>query len=72
MFLRMIQGDKMVGTKKYTSNSHVIDISEIWDPSEGDLGQAKKDVESNKLYYIFGDVHELYLDDYKRPDYIWV
>tara|TARA_Y100000310_G_scaffold180736_1_gene180674 strand:+ start:2655 stop:3146 length:492 start_codon:yes stop_codon:yes gene_type:complete len=72
MFLRMLQGDKMTRARKYVSNSNVIDISEMWFPSKEDLDQARKDIENNKLNYIFGDVRELYLDDYERPDHIWV
>ena len=72
MFLRMLKGDKMERTAKYISNSHVIDISETWSPSEEDFDRAKKDVDENKLNYIFGNIDELYLDDYKRPNYDWV
>ena len=72
MFLRMVQGDKMTRTTKYISDSNIIDISEMWLPSEEDLRQAEEDVKNNKLNYIFGDIRELYLDDYERPDYTWV
>ena len=72
MFLRMVKGDKMERVTKYISDSHTIDISETWSPSEEDFDQAKKDVDKNKLNYIFGNIDELYLDDYKKTNHNWV
>tara|TARA_Y100000590_G_scaffold339195_1_gene386662 strand:+ start:1922 stop:2449 length:528 start_codon:yes stop_codon:yes gene_type:complete len=73
MFLRMrLGGICSVESKGNASISNLIDISENWFPSEEDFIKADEDIKNYNLDYDFGNINELYLEEYDKLDWEWM
>ena len=71
MFLRLKLGEKMNIVENRISTGMLIDISEIWAPSEKDFKKADELIKEHKLDYDFTNSEELYLEGYKKTYLDW-
>ena len=61
-----------IESKGHASISNLIDISENWFPSEEDFIKADEDIKNYNLDYDFGNINELYLEEYDKLDWEWM
>tara|TARA_B100000676_G_C17939613_1_gene765631 strand:+ start:275 stop:787 length:513 start_codon:yes stop_codon:yes gene_type:complete len=66
MFLRQKLGGKMIISEASIQNYNLIDISEMWLPSDEDYIKANEEIADNGLDYDFKNVDELYIQPYER------
>jgi hypothetical protein len=71
MFLRLKLGEKMNIVESRISAGMLIDISEMWGPSEKDFKKADELIKEYKLDYDFTSSEELYLEGYKKTYLDW-
>ena len=57
---------------KFSQSIYLIDISENWFPSEEDFIKADEDIKNYNLDYDFGNINELYLEEYDKLDWEWM
>jgi hypothetical protein len=68
MFLRQKLGGKMIVSEGSTQNYNLIDISEMWLPSDEDYMKANEEIEKYDLNYDLKSMDELYIEPYERLD----
>jgi len=66
LFLRISIGnidDINLDINKKPSYNKLVDITDCFNPSEGDFKKAKSDIKDYDLNYLFEDVNELYINN---------